>query len=146
MTPIFADFLARLLFGSFRVPDKSETRNDPKDNIINLIRENLLHPFLLWSISLHCTPGPALLSKIPFSGKGEGAFCFAHKFPLSRISDLLYLRIYHIFQYHKKVVYHNLRNAFPDKSQDEIFRIGKKIYRHFCDLIVEVLKMLSINR
>jgi KDO2-lipid IV(A) lauroyltransferase len=65
---------------------------------------------------------------------------------LYRISDLLYPLIYYVVRYRKKVVFENLRMAFPEKSDKEITRIAKKFYRHFCDLFIEVFKMLTISR
>lgn len=61
------------------------------------------------------------------------------------LSDLLYLLIFKIFAYRKKVVTANLKNAFPDKSAAEITNIRSKFYRYFCDLVVEVIKNLSIS-
>jgi KDO2-lipid IV(A) lauroyltransferase len=52
-------------------------------------------------------------------------------------SDLLYLLTYYLVGYRKKVVYDNLRKAFPDLEQSEIRKIAKKYYHHLCDLILE---------
>jgi Kdo2-lipid IVA lauroyltransferase/acyltransferase len=64
---------------------------------------------------------------------------------LYRFSDLLYPLMYYIVKYRKKVVYENLKMAFPEKSDKEITRIAKKFYRHFCDLFFEVFKMVTIS-
>ncbi|ERJ58072.1 hypothetical protein M472_04770 [Sphingobacterium paucimobilis HER1398] len=64
---------------------------------------------------------------------------------LYAISDVLYILIYHVLGYRKKVVYKNLRNSFPEKTEAEIKEIAKKFYRYFPDIIVEVIKMFSIN-
>jgi len=61
------------------------------------------------------------------------------------LSDILFILIYYIFRYRKKVVYENLRNAFPEKSATEIHQIAFKFYRYFPDLIVESIKMASIS-
>jgi len=61
------------------------------------------------------------------------------------ISDFLYLLIFKIFGYRKRVVYENLRNSFPEKDADEIHAIAKKFYRYFPDLLVESIKMASIS-
>lgn len=61
------------------------------------------------------------------------------------ISDVLYVLIYHIFGYRKKVVFKNLRNSFPEKPEDEIQQIAKQFYKKFPDLIVEAIKMASIS-
>jgi KDO2-lipid IV(A) lauroyltransferase len=60
-------------------------------------------------------------------------------------SDFLYLLVYSIVGYRKKIVYENLRLVFPEKPEAEIKRISKKFYHHFCDLIVESIKSLTIS-
>lgn len=64
---------------------------------------------------------------------------------LYAISDVLYILIYHVLGYRKKVVFKNLRNSFPEKTEAEIKEIAKKFYRYFPDIIVEVIKMFSIK-
>jgi len=44
------------------------------------------------------------------------------------------------------VVQQNLRNAFPEKSNEEILKIEKDFYQYFCDLFLETFKTLSISR
>ncbi len=61
------------------------------------------------------------------------------------ISDLLYIVLYYITGYRKKVVSENLRNAFPEKSQQELNAIGKRYYRYMGDLIMETVKCISIS-
>ena len=56
---------------------------------------------------------------------------------LFRISDLLYVLMYYVAGYRKKVVYDNLRKAFPDYEKSRIRRIARKFYRHFSDVILE---------
>ena len=64
---------------------------------------------------------------------------------LYAFSDLLYIIIYRIFGYRKKVVKENLRLVFPEKSSEEINRITKKFYHHFCDMMVEAIKSMTIT-
>ena len=66
-------------------------------------------------------------------------------FVLYRISDLLYSIIYYIIGYRKKVVFENLKNSFPNKSENERKQIGKKFYQHFCDLLIESIKTFSLT-
>jgi Kdo2-lipid IVA lauroyltransferase/acyltransferase len=61
------------------------------------------------------------------------------------LSDGLYYLIFYVIRYRRKVVFENLRNSFPQKSEREITRIAQGFYRHFCDLIVESFKMFSIT-
>ncbi len=65
---------------------------------------------------------------------------------LYRISDLLYLILYRLAGFRKKVVFANLRNAFPDKPEKEIKAIAGKFYAHFCDLLIESVRMFSMPK
>jgi len=58
-------------------------------------------------------------------------------------SDFFYFIIYYIVGYRKKVVYSNLKNSFPDKSDDEIKKIAKKFYSHFVDIMLESMKGIT---
>lgn len=60
-------------------------------------------------------------------------------------SDLLYLFLYHVIGYRKKVVMNNLKIAFPEKSKEELTVIMKKFYSHFLDIFMEMLKTFSIS-
>jgi Kdo2-lipid IVA lauroyltransferase/acyltransferase len=61
------------------------------------------------------------------------------------LSDLVYLVVYFLMGYRKKVVFANLQNSFPEKSEKEIKAIAKKYYSYFCDLIIETLKNFTIS-
>ena len=60
-------------------------------------------------------------------------------------SDVLFILIYHVFGYRKKVIFQNIRYAFPEKSEEEIKKIAKKFYKHFTDMFMETLKSFSIS-
>src|SRR3989344_2786043 len=62
------------------------------------------------------------------------------------ISDILFVLVYYIFGYRKKVVMMNLQNSFPEKSVKELKLIERKFYRHLCDTIVETMKLLTISK
>ena len=62
------------------------------------------------------------------------------------LSDGLYVIFYYLIGYRKKVVLQNLRNSFPERSENEIKVLSKKFYRYFCDLILESLKTLTISK
>ncbi|MGK6352907.1 lysophospholipid acyltransferase family protein [Parapedobacter sp. DT-150] len=64
---------------------------------------------------------------------------------LYALSDVLYVILYYVVGYRKDVVFENLRNAFPEKTDDERRGIAKKFYRFLPDLIVESIKMRSIS-
>ena len=61
------------------------------------------------------------------------------------ISDLIYILIYHIFGYRKKVVNSNLHLAFPNKTDAEIKIIRRKFYHHLCDMLLESTKSITIS-
>lgn len=61
------------------------------------------------------------------------------------VSDGLYMLIYYGIGYRKSVVRQNLLNSFPEKSSEEIVAIEKKFYAYFCDVLVETIKLLTIN-
>jgi len=61
------------------------------------------------------------------------------------VSDAAYFIVYHLLGYRKKVVLENLRRSFPEKSVREIDRIARAFYRHFCDIMLESLKTLTIK-
>jgi KDO2-lipid IV(A) lauroyltransferase len=61
-------------------------------------------------------------------------------------SDGLYLVLYHIIGYRKKVVTDNLKLVFPDKTEAEIVNIRKKFYKHLCDMFLEMAKTMTISR
>ena len=61
------------------------------------------------------------------------------------LSDLLYVLVYKVIRYRKKVVRSNLSMAFPERSSEELLVIEKEFYVNFCDFIVESIKGLSIN-
>lgn len=61
------------------------------------------------------------------------------------LSDFAFFLVYYLVGYRKKVVYKNLKLAFPDKPEAEIRQIRKKFYHHFCDLFLEMAKTLSIS-
>ena len=61
------------------------------------------------------------------------------------ISDILYAIVFHVVGYRKKVVYTNLRNSFPEKSEQEIDQIARKFYHHLCDMGLESIKLHSMS-
>ena len=64
---------------------------------------------------------------------------------LHAISSVLYPIIYYVVWYRRAVVIKNLTNAFPEKSASEIAKIEKDFYRHFCDYLVETVKLMHIS-
>lgn len=60
-------------------------------------------------------------------------------------SDILFLLLYYFPGYRRKVTAMNLRNSFPDKTEDEIKEIERRFYRHFADLFIETLKLAHLS-
>lgn len=61
-------------------------------------------------------------------------------------SDLMYLVVYKILGYRKKVVLKNLEKSFPEKSKNEINRIMRRFYHHLFDVFAESVKTYSVSK
>ncbi|HEY9197163.1 MAG TPA: lysophospholipid acyltransferase family protein [Mucilaginibacter sp.] len=61
------------------------------------------------------------------------------------LSDIAFVFVYYIINYRRDVVQQNLRNAFPEKTDQERHDIERKYYRYLADLIVETIKMITIS-
>jgi Kdo2-lipid IVA lauroyltransferase/acyltransferase len=61
------------------------------------------------------------------------------------VSFKVYILLYYIIGYRKKVVYSNLTKAFPGKSETEIKILVKKFYKHLADIFIESLKGFSMS-
>jgi KDO2-lipid IV(A) lauroyltransferase len=64
---------------------------------------------------------------------------------LYAVADVLFVILYHIAGYRRKVVKENLRNSFPEKSEDERKLIERKYYKYMADLMVETIKSVSMS-
>ena len=85
--------------------------------------------FLIYIISF---PFLWLISKLPFK-----LFYW--------FSDGIYVLIYYIIGYRKKIVRHNILIALPNLTESERLKIEKKFYRHMCDMFLEMIKTMSIS-
>ena len=61
-------------------------------------------------------------------------------------SDLLYVIVYYVVGYRRKIVRKNLKNSFPEKDQKELLHIEHRFYAFFCDYIVENIKLLTMKK
>lgn len=61
-------------------------------------------------------------------------------------SSIGFYILYYIIGYRRKVVRHNLVNAFPEKSPSDIAKIERDYYRHLCDLIIENIWALRASK
>lgn len=58
----------------------------------------------------------------------------------------LYVLIFYVARYRRKVVFENLRNSFPEKNSNEIRRIAKGFYKHFCDYFLESIYVINMTQ
>lgn len=65
---------------------------------------------------------------------------------LYTLSYILYFIIYKIWGYRKEIVWNNLTKSFPEKSANEIKKIMENYYLFLCDLIVETLKTMHMDK
>lgn len=61
-------------------------------------------------------------------------------------SNIIYLFMFYVTGYRKKVVLENLKLSFPKKTEAELRIISKKFFKHFIDLIMESVKAFSISK
>ncbi len=62
------------------------------------------------------------------------------------LSDLLFLVLFYLVGYRKRVVYENLKSSFPGRDEQWLKHTSRAFYRHLCDVMVEVIKSASISR
>lgn len=78
----------------------------------------------------------------------KGFLTFVAMLPLGVLyvfADILFLIIYFVVRYRRRLVEKNLIACFPDKSDAERQAICLKFYRNFADYIVETIKLLHIS-
>ena len=64
---------------------------------------------------------------------------------LYAFADALFVLMFYIVRYRKKVVIKNLNECFPDKSDNERKQIMKDFYRHLADTFIETIKLLHVS-
>lgn len=73
--------------------------------------------------------------------------------PLSRLplgilyglSPLVYFIFYYVLKHRHHILFDNLRQCFPEKSEAEIVALAKQNFRNFSDVTIEMLKGLSMS-
>jgi len=60
-------------------------------------------------------------------------------------SDLIFITGYYIVGYRKNIVTENLRNSFPEKSDESIKEIRKQFFKNFSDYLVETVRSFTIS-
>ncbi len=61
------------------------------------------------------------------------------------LSDGLCFLMRHVVHYRRRVVRTNLRNSFPEKSEQELAGIERRFYHYICDYMLEEIKLLRIS-
>lgn len=61
------------------------------------------------------------------------------------LSDLIFILVFWVFRYRRKVVWDNLSKAFPEKSDKEKRQISRKFFSHLCDYFFETIKMIHMS-
>ena len=62
------------------------------------------------------------------------------------LSDLMFVAVYYLAGYRRRVVATNIRNSFPDMSEQEVKVVVKEFYRRFMDFTMETLKAFTITK
>lgn len=61
------------------------------------------------------------------------------------LSDLTCFILYRVVRYRRDVVRANMSRSFPQKNEEDIKKMEKSFYTHFCDQMFESIKILSIS-
>ena len=77
---------------------------------------------------------------------GAGFFSFLPFKLLYLLSDGLRFVFIFLVKYRYRVIKTNFKNAFPEKQPSEIQLLTHRFYQHFCDLLLESVKGLSLPR
>lgn len=60
------------------------------------------------------------------------------------LSDIIWLLVYHVVRYRRRLVRRQLRESFPEKEEGEIYLIERRFYHFLCDYFMETLKLISM--
>jgi KDO2-lipid IV(A) lauroyltransferase len=64
---------------------------------------------------------------------------------LYAFSTFLYLLAFYVVRHRHQVIREQIRRVFPDSSDAEQIRIHKRFLRNFCDVLMEVVKSVSMQ-
>jgi len=62
------------------------------------------------------------------------------------LSDFIFLIIFYVMKYRRRLVFKNMSDSFPNKSEEEIRVLERRFYHWFCDYFVESIKLLTISK
>lgn len=60
-------------------------------------------------------------------------------------SDILFVLVAYVLRYRRRVIWKNLSQSYPDKSERELKTLQRQFYRHMCDLVAETIKYTTIS-
>lgn len=66
-------------------------------------------------------------------------------FLLYGFSDFMFVILYYVIGYRKKVIYKNLSESFPERNKSQINKLVRLSYRNLTDVIIEGIKGFSIS-
>jgi Kdo2-lipid IVA lauroyltransferase/acyltransferase len=64
---------------------------------------------------------------------------------LYRLAVLIHFLVYRVFRIRRGVVESNLARSFPDRSEAEISDLGRRVFRRYADVLVEMLYSLRMS-
>lgn len=62
------------------------------------------------------------------------------------LADLLFMLLFYLFRYQRRLITENLSRAFPDYSGTEIHRVAARSYRNSLDLLFETVKAITMEK
>ena len=60
-------------------------------------------------------------------------------------ANIFFFFTYRIIKYRVSIVRKNIRNVYPEKSDLEIERLVTDFYHHYCNTLIETIKILNIS-
>lgn len=64
---------------------------------------------------------------------------------LYRLTPIIYFILYRVRRFRRQIVFENLKNSFPKKSDADLREIERAFYRNFADVAVEAVKARTLN-
>lgn len=61
------------------------------------------------------------------------------------LAPLVYFVTYHLLGHRKHILFDNLRQCFPEKSEQAIVDLAKRNFRNFSDVLIEMLKGITMR-
>lgn len=64
---------------------------------------------------------------------------------LYALSDMIFVLVYYIVRYRRKLVWRNLTTSFPGQDEATLRQTERQFYHWLCDYIFETIKLLNIS-